>query len=156
MCGFICCDFYGGSMLLNLSLPYNSRFVSELLSHYPNTFKTKLFVLFLTTSHVPISHHPPFSACLYDKHKSLAFQKCPQAIRVGGQLHSCLSRISGVRGACVSALPAGFLRTQCPDRNSMAWQAAWRAQQPKRRQARSTEEFCASSQDRNSLGDPDP
>lgn len=131
-------------MLLNLSLPYNSRFVSELLSHYPNIFKTKLSLLFLTTSHVPISHHPHVLCLfwLYDKHKSLAFQKCPHA--------PVPSEWAG-SSTCVSAQLADFLRTQCPDQKSMPWQAAWRAQQPKRRKA-STEESCPSSQHRNSVG----
>lgn len=39
--------------------PFYSRFVSELLSHNPNSFKTKLSPLFFDTSHVPISHYLP-------------------------------------------------------------------------------------------------
>lgn len=114
--------------------PYNSRFLSKLLSHYPHGFKTKLSPLFLTISHVPISHHLPVF-CLLVKHQSLAFQKCLLAVKAGSQLHFCLFQISRVHVACDSALLADFLGTQCPDQNSMPWQTAWRALQPKRSKA---------------------
>lgn len=139
VCGFIsyAVIFMGVLCYLISPSPFNSRFVSQLLSHYPNRFQTKLSPLFFDYLPCAISCHPPGFCLLINK--SLTFQKCLLAIKAGRQLHFCLFQTSRVHVACDSALLADFLRTQCPDQNSMPWQAAWRTQQPKRSKAYFTE-----------------
>lgn len=58
-------------------------------------------------------------------------KNAPLATKAGSQLYFGLLQISRICVACDSALLADFLRTQCPDQNSMPWQVAWSAQQPK-------------------------